>query len=98
MSTRPLLDLHDLRITRGRTTILAGLDWTVRRGEHWVILGPNGAGKTTLLRCMAALDNPIAGEITASTSLRSSRGIFWVMASAIRPARSGFISRRAHCR
>ena len=28
------------------------------------LVGPNGAGKTTLLRCIAALDEPLAGTIT----------------------------------
>jgi ABC-2 type transport system ATP-binding protein len=27
------------------------------------LVGPNGAGKTTLLRCLAALEEPLAGEI-----------------------------------
>ena len=32
--------------------VLRGLDWTVRRGEGWVVRGPNGAGKSTLLRLL----------------------------------------------
>ena len=41
---------------------------------------------------------PIAGETTTSISLRISRGMRWAIASASRPARSGFISTRAHWR
>jgi iron complex transport system ATP-binding protein len=59
----PLLDLHDLRVARGGTTILAGIDWTVRRGEHWVILGPNGAGKSSLLAALTGYLTPSGGEI-----------------------------------
>jgi iron complex transport system ATP-binding protein len=44
-----ILDVSGLRVTRGDTVILPGLDWRVRRGEHWNILGANGCGKTTLL-------------------------------------------------
>ncbi|HQF40656.1 MAG TPA: ATP-binding cassette domain-containing protein [Opitutaceae bacterium] len=61
--SHPLLDLHGLRISRGRTTILAGLDWTVRRGEHWVILGSNGAGKSSLLAALTGYLTPSGGEI-----------------------------------
>lgn len=43
--------------------MLDGIDWTVRRGEHWVILGPNGAGKTTLLSCLLAYVPPSKGTI-----------------------------------
>ena len=32
--------------------VLAGINWRVRRGEHWFILGPNGSGKTTLTRLL----------------------------------------------
>ncbi len=63
MNTRPLLDLRGLRVTRGRTTILAGLDWTVRRGEHWTILGPNGAGKSSLLAALTGYLTPTGGDI-----------------------------------
>lgn len=58
-----MLDLRALRVVRGRTTILAGLDWTLRRGEHWVILGPNGAGKSSLLAALTGYLTPSGGEI-----------------------------------
>jgi iron complex transport system ATP-binding protein len=59
----PLLDLRALRVARGRTTILAGLDWTVQHGEHWVILGPNGAGKSSLLAALTGYLTPSGGEV-----------------------------------
>ncbi len=31
-------------------TLLSGLTWQLRRGEHWALIGGNGAGKSTLLR------------------------------------------------
>ncbi len=40
-------------------TLLSGIDWTLRPGEHWAVLGQNGAGKTTLL-------NLLAGELWPS--------------------------------
>ena len=62
-SLRPLLRLHGLRIARDRTTILHGLDWTVQRGQHWVILGPNGAGKSSLLASLTGYLTPSGGDI-----------------------------------
>ena len=44
-----------------RKTILTGVDWSARSGEHWGIIGPNGAGKTTLLRIAAAQMRPSEG-------------------------------------
>jgi iron complex transport system ATP-binding protein len=45
--------------------LLAGVDWTVRRGEHWAVLGRNGAGKTTLLRTIAGALIPTEGSVRA---------------------------------
>jgi ABC-2 type transport system ATP-binding protein len=35
----------------------------IPQGSITALVGPNGAGKTTLLRCMAALDQPVSGDI-----------------------------------
>ncbi|MEH3052561.1 MAG: ATP-binding cassette domain-containing protein [Patulibacter minatonensis] len=43
--------------------LLAGVDWTVRAGEHWIVLGPNGAGKTTLMNLAAAVSQPSTGTV-----------------------------------
>jgi iron complex transport system ATP-binding protein len=58
-----VLRLSGVRITRGDTTLLDGVDWTVRRGEKWAVLGPNGAGKTTLLQVAAARLFPTSGTV-----------------------------------
>jgi iron complex transport system ATP-binding protein len=58
-----ILKVSGLRVVRGRTEILRGIDWRVRRGEHWVILGPNGSGKTSLLKSITGFLSPTSGEI-----------------------------------
>ena len=58
-----ILEVTGLRVQRGRTAILRGVDWRVARGEHWVILGANGSGKTSLLKALAGYLSPTAGEI-----------------------------------
>ncbi|MCX7068790.1 MAG: ABC transporter ATP-binding protein [Methylococcales bacterium] len=35
----------------------------IPQGSITALVGPNGAGKTTLLRCMAALEQPVSGDI-----------------------------------
>jgi molybdate transport system ATP-binding protein len=47
-----------LRLDEGRT-LYGGLNWTVRRGEKWVLQGRNGSGKSTLLSLICA-DHPAA--------------------------------------
>lgn len=39
--------------------LYGGLNWVVRRGEHWALQGRNGAGKSTLLSLICA-DHPAA--------------------------------------
>jgi iron complex transport system ATP-binding protein len=63
MRPSPILKVSGLRVERGATTILRGIDWRVARGEHWVILGPNGSGKTSLLKSLTGFLSPTAGEI-----------------------------------
>jgi iron complex transport system ATP-binding protein len=58
-----VLRLSGVRIVRGQTTLLDGVDWTVRSGEKWAVLGPNGAGKTTLLQVAAARLFPTSGVV-----------------------------------
>jgi ABC-2 type transport system ATP-binding protein len=42
---------------------VAGVDFTVERGQVVGLLGPNGAGKTTALRALLGLVEPTAGEV-----------------------------------
>ena len=58
-----ILNISDLRVVRGRTEILRGVDWRVRSGEHWVILGPNGSGKTSLLKSVTGYLSPTSGAV-----------------------------------
>jgi putative ABC transport system ATP-binding protein len=41
---------------------LDGINLSIKKGERIILLGPSGSGKTTLLNCVAALDNPTAGD------------------------------------
>lgn len=58
-----ILKISGLRVVRGRTEILRGIDWRIRQGEHWVVLGPNGSGKTSLLKSITGYLSPTSGEI-----------------------------------
>jgi zinc transport system ATP-binding protein len=47
-----VLEVTDLAIRFGRTTIFSGLSFTVPKGAALAIVGPNGSGKTVLLRAL----------------------------------------------
>lgn len=58
-----ILDVEDLRIERGVTTLIQDISWRIHAGEHWVVLGANGSGKTSLLRALTGYLMPTEGEI-----------------------------------
>ena len=59
---RSVLDLQNVSIIREGKTILGPLNWSVQRGEHWVVLGANGAGKSTLFAVAGSLIHPSRGS------------------------------------
>jgi len=59
-----VLELSDVSVVRGGTTILDRVSWVVNDDERWVILGPNGAGKTTTLEIIEGLREADAGTAT----------------------------------
>lgn len=58
-----VLRLAGINVRRGETQLIADFDWSIARGEHWVILGANGSGKTTLLSALLGYITPTSGEI-----------------------------------
>jgi putative ABC transport system ATP-binding protein len=63
----PLVEIAALeksfRVGEVTTSVLRGVDLTVRRGESVAVLGASGCGKTTLLHLVGALDKPDRGTI-----------------------------------
>ncbi|MCK4414525.1 MAG: ABC transporter ATP-binding protein [Candidatus Eisenbacteria sp.] len=58
-----LLEVIDLSKDYGPVRAVAGLDFSVRRGEIVGLLGPNGAGKSTAMRVMVGYQVPSGGTI-----------------------------------
>ena len=58
-----LIEIHDLKYTRGARVIFEGLNLTIKRGEVTAMMGPSGTGKTTLLRLITRQLIPQHGAI-----------------------------------
>ena len=60
---RPLLEISGLSRHFGGLAALAGVSFTVAKGEVVGLIGPNGSGKTTLLNVVSGRLAPLAGEV-----------------------------------
>lgn len=60
----PLLAVENIHSYYGKSHIIQGLSFSVRRGECFSFLGRNGAGKTTTLRSIMGLVVPPQGRIS----------------------------------
>jgi putative ABC transport system ATP-binding protein len=65
---------------------LAGVSFSVRRGELAAITGPSGSGKSTLLHVIGTLDRPTSGRVLiegADTADLPDRDLAWLRATRI---------------
>lgn len=74
-TSKILFDLKNVNVRFGDTTVLKNLNWTVRRGEHWVVMGENGAGKSTLLGMLTADHPQIYNNDITLLGMRPGKGL-----------------------
>jgi putative ABC transport system ATP-binding protein len=88
----PVLELEDVTKSypaEPPVTALAGVSFSVHRGELVAIVGPSGSGKSTLLHLMGTLDLPSSGAVRVTgldVAELSDREL-----SALRATRIGFV-------
>jgi phospholipid/cholesterol/gamma-HCH transport system ATP-binding protein len=59
----PHIVVRDLTMAYGSFVLMRDLNFTVRRGDIFIIMGGSGCGKSTLLRHLIGLLEPAKGEI-----------------------------------
>ena len=50
MTTKPIIEVKDLKKSFGTLQVLKGINTEVQKGEVVVVIGPSGSGKSTFLR------------------------------------------------
>jgi ABC-2 type transport system ATP-binding protein len=63
VSTRPVIQVRDLRKSYEGLEAVRGVDLDVREGEIVAVLGPNGAGKTTILEILEGHRRRDSGQV-----------------------------------
>lgn len=61
-TTTVMIEVRELRRSFKTKEAVAGISFTVRRGEIFGLLGPNGAGKTTTIRLLTGQIDPSSGS------------------------------------
>lgn len=59
----PHIDVRNLTMAYGESIIQKDLNFSVQKGEIFIIMGGSGCGKSTLLRHLVGLMEPASGEI-----------------------------------
>ncbi len=57
------LEVRDLSASYGSLAVLAGVDFSLARGEIVCLVGPSGSGKSTVLRALVGLTPPTGGSV-----------------------------------
>jgi phospholipid/cholesterol/gamma-HCH transport system ATP-binding protein len=57
------ITVRNLTLGYGSVVLMRDLNFTVKRGEVFIIMGGSGCGKSTLLRNMIGLNEPAEGEV-----------------------------------
>lgn len=58
-----IIEVRDLTMMYGQVVIMRDLNFTIQRGEVFVIMGGSGSGKSTLLKHLIGLKKPATGSI-----------------------------------
>lgn len=58
-----VVEVTDLRVTRGGREVLHGVDLSVGAGELVGVVGPSGGGKSTLMRSIVGVQSGVQGSL-----------------------------------
>ena len=61
-----VLKINNIKKSFGRTEVLKGISFSLKKGEVLSIIGSSGSGKTTLLRCLNFLEFADSGTISVN--------------------------------
>ena len=88
----PLVEFHGVNVGWGGHKVLSDINWTVKKGEHWLVRGPNGSGKTTLLELVTGDNQQVyANDVRLFGRRRGTGETIWDI-----KAKLGIVSYRLH--
>ncbi|WP_256838424.1 heme ABC exporter ATP-binding protein CcmA [Ornithinimicrobium faecis] len=70
-----VVEVTDLRVTRGGREVLHGVDLSVGAGELVGVVGPSGGGKSTLMRSIVGVQSGVQGSLRVLGEEAGSPGV-----------------------
>ena len=99
MSTDPVLSIEDLTVTfgtrRGAARAVAGVTWTVAKGETLALVGESGSGKSMSVLAATGL-TPRAARVSGSVRLLDDPVLLGQLRGLERRTRAGGHDRVGH--
>ncbi len=87
-----LVEMHNVNVGWDDHQVLRNLNWSLRRGQHWLVRGPNGSGKTTFLELITGDNMQVfSNDIKIFGKRRGSGETIWDIKK-----RLGIVSYRLH--
>ncbi len=63
MTAQPQIEVRNLDMAYGSFTLMHDLNFTVNKGDIFIIMGGSGCGKSTLMKIMIGLKEPALGQV-----------------------------------
>ncbi len=87
-----LVEMHDVNVGWDDHQVLRHLNWSLQRGQHWLVRGPNGSGKTTFLELITGDNMQVfSNDVRIFGNRRGSGETIWDIKK-----RLGIVSYRLH--
>ena len=77
MSTRPIIEVRELRKQYGDFTAVDGISFDIHEGETFALLGPNGAGKSTTIEILEGYRHRTSGSASVLGVDPAHGGLDW---------------------
>ncbi|MBR5933417.1 MAG: ATP-binding cassette domain-containing protein [Treponema sp.] len=87
-----LIEMNSVNVGWGDNHVLVDLNWSLKKGQHWLIRGPNGSGKTTFLELITGDNMQVfSNDIKIFGARRGSGETIWDIKRKL-----GIVSYRLH--
>ena len=63
INTTPVIEVQNLNIGYGDLPVMKDLNFSVNKGDIFIVMGVSGCGKSTLLKGMIGLKEPTSGKV-----------------------------------